>query len=126
VSDVEDITKSLNRLYRLYTQTIYTARPYRVYPIRRLYQEAFALASGKYEIRSFESIIDYEMLLGPLPGLSLLIERKHDALSRSEYEEAAALRDMEKEFVRRTIQQSGRDPDDHFFAVGDIILYKHW
>ncbi len=121
-----ELIKRLNKMYRLYTRATAIAKPYRLHKIRRAYNELFAQASHQHEIILLDSLANFVKLFGAHPSLVKLMERKEDGIQKSDYENAAALREQEKNLMTLIIQQSGLNKEDHFFLHDGFIFFKRW
>lgn len=121
-SQLRDTVQRLNRIIRLYDFSVLYSKPYRISRIRVIYQDAMTKANSEFEIKNFDSS-NYLELFQPHQRLESIISRKAKAISEGDYENAASLRDEEKNILRSLLATIGVSNADQFFANEEWI-YK--
>lgn len=111
-------------MYKLYVEAMLRGKPYRIHKVRQLYSDYLNQVTKQFAFITLDSLESWELLLGPLPVLKELIKKKQSAVSGSDYESAAEIRDQEKTYIRLKMHQSGMSNEDRYFCKDGNIYSR--
>ena len=117
-----ELLHKLNRLSILYDKAVMESKPYRVGATKRYLSDHLTKIRYLFgEIIQLNSS-NYSVLLGRIEKIEEVINRKEEAVSQQEYENAANLRITEKILVQTHLRQKfGLSVDQRYVLVQSQI-----
>ena len=120
----QELSLMLNTMHKFYVEAVNGRKPYITHRVRQLYKAFREQAEEVIEFVPLDSIENVEQLLGPLPKLKKIIERKHEAIRKSDFETVAELFHQQKEYIQLHLVQNGFEKEDYYFCYNGKIFHK--
>ncbi len=122
--DCQEMSLMLNTMHKFYLEAENNRKPYMTHRVRQLYKDFKEQAEEVIELVPLDSIESYQQLLGPLPKLKKMIDRKHKAIHKSDFETAAALDHQQKLYIQIHLAYNGFEKEDYYFCHNGKIFHK--